>query len=696
MKRFVNVRLPVLIACVLALGVAAGYLFNFYTADIFWVIIVVPVTAVVFIVLLIFKKIKPLVFSVILIAVFTGGLLNSYYRLENYSSHSLNSGETYLITGTVDEKGANSAGEFLILSGATANGKRVDGKIYVRLSEAYGDYADVGYTVNFSSVLTSNDTFPYGKLNRYAQNNIKYTCSVYGGLQAEYRFSLFGSIRSAFRNLLYENLDRDTASICYAMLIGDTQNVDDNALSSFRYGGIAHIFAVSGLHIGIIFLIVGFILKLFKPNKYASAIIRVAVIFFYAGVCGFSLSSLRAVIMCTISIISGLVYCKNDTLNSLSCAVFIILLCTPLSLFSVGFQLSVCAVGGFAVISKRITKLLQKIKIPNKIASSAGTAFGAQFGTFPVMLSSFGYVSGSGLILNVFLIPVISVLFTILFVTVLISLIVPVIAPFVLSLAALPLEALLSFLLSSGFENSLISGFGAGLFIPIYYFAFFILSDKINLKFIPRATIFSVVTSLLIGYVLIMNYTPVSGCKVAVSANYYGGNVIIKSSQGTVLVTTGSSNTSNFLNENYSSHLDAVVIIGGEECISNYDTSLNCNDLYIYNMYFPAQPYRNVTVHYEQNFTLCGVNFEFADGYSLVADCDGVKIGICAGENIPIENCDLLISKYENTNCKSDCTVYFSLKDHKYNIYDFGDMHFKIKNGGLFISGLTPYRPCYY
>ena len=100
-----------------------------------------------------------------------------------------------------------------------------------------------------------------------------------------------------------DNLDKDTAAICYAMLIGDTKGVDDATLDSFRFGGVAHIFAVSGLHIGLVYGVIAFAMKKLRANKFLSAAICIAVILLYSAVCGFTLSSVRAVIMCAVGII---------------------------------------------------------------------------------------------------------------------------------------------------------------------------------------------------------------------------------------------------------------------------------------------------------------------------------------------------------------------------------------------------------
>ena len=101
------------------------------------------------------------------------------------------------------------------------------------------------------------------------------------------------------------------------------------------------------------------------------------------------------------------------------------------------------------------------------------------------MLSSFGYVSGAGLILNLIVLPVISVFFVFIFVAVIIGTVIPPLG-IAVTFAVIPLEGVLSFLLSLGFEKALITGFGNGAFIPVYYIALLFLSDKLNINNIVR------------------------------------------------------------------------------------------------------------------------------------------------------------------------------------------------------------------
>ncbi|MDE7330516.1 MAG: hypothetical protein K2N30_05485, partial [Clostridia bacterium] len=214
----------------------------------------------------------------------------------------------------------------------------------------------------------------------------------------------------------------------------------------------------------------------------------------------------------------------------------------------------------------------------------------------------------------------------------------------------LPLQAVLSFLLSFGFEKALITGFGAGWFALFYNASMLIISDKFNIKLLPRSIAFVLSVAVVAVYVTLQTAYPFDGHKIVVSASNYGGCVLFKSSNGNVLVVTENysvSKTINTLNKNYSLSLDGVIILGGDDCVNAYDRDLNAKSVYISDEYLPVQPYRDIAFCYENNFELCGINFRFMNGYSLFAECDGISVLICGG-NIPSVNCDLLISRFSN------------------------------------------------
>lgn len=682
MKR-VNLRYPLLIACAFAVGAATGLAFVRYRIDAFWLTAAIPCCAVPALLALLFRKNFTAVLPILLTLVFfLIGAIDCNYHASRYDRVEITDGRIYALTGVVCDKGRSDFGEYVLLKNVTADGNRLYGKTRVTLKEQYGEFCDVGYTVQCDAALYAYDLFAYGDLTYQATTDVKYRAAVYGELVSDYGFSLFGSVRSAVKSALYQNLSPDTAAVVCAMLLGDTDGVEEGTLQTLRYGGIAHVFAISGLHIGIVYGALYFLTKKLRLGKTVSAILCLGGIFFYAGVCGFTLSSLRAALMCAVSAVAQLFGRKYDGMNALAVAAAILIALKPFSLFSTGFQLSVCAVGGIHLLTAKVAKPLRKLKVPEQVATAAGTTLGAQMGTVPVMLARFGYLSGAGLLLNFVLVPLLSLLFIFLFAGVILSVLLPMIAATVMPAAALPLEAVLSFLVNAGFENALITGFGAGWFLPVFFVLLILISDKLNLRRLRRVVALICTVAVLFCYTLVKTYFPLSGVQIIVSAKN-GEAVLFKTPTGTVLVVTEDADEGILatLNDYYASRLQGAVILGGEDCALLYPSLGLACDGYVCSLSPNVQPGGGV-VHYVQQFELCGIQFEFADGYSLYAQAEELRLGICAGEQLLGIDCDLLISHDESPRFDGQ-TVYFSLRGSAVNAYDDGDLLFYLRNGNL-------------
>lgn len=482
MKKIVNVRIPVLAALFFAAGCGIGYIFFRYGVSLLYYIAVVPVAAIIIIVCVVKKATPALITSVLCSILIVCGGLYCELKLDSYSYSPLQSGAEYNISATVCEKGKTDYGEYLIVKNFSTDGMRREGKIMVYLSESYGEFCDIGYKVNFVSSLKHNNLYVDGELNYNIFDNVKYSCTVKSGLTARYGFDLFGVVRAKIRDTLFDNCDSEVAPVAFAMLTGNTQYIDGGLLKEFRYGGIAHIFAVSGLHIGILYGLLSFIFKKCRVNKYVRFFLCMLPIIFYSGVCGFTLSSVRALIMCGINSVAALFHKKYDGLNSLALAVIVILAINPVNLFNVGFQLSVSAVAGILTL-----------KLPRKVPEFIKLPIAAQAATAPVMIAGFGYVSLISLALNIIAIPILSAIYVALFFGTILTMIMP-FAAAVLRIILLPLQAMSSFIVIAGFENAILS-LSLGAWTPFYYAGLVASSDKVNLKPLARLIILSVMFS---------------------------------------------------------------------------------------------------------------------------------------------------------------------------------------------------------
>lgn len=219
-------------------------------------------------------------------------------------------------------------------------------------------------------------------------------------------------IKLRIKSVLYNNIKSDTAGFLYAMTFGDKSGLDDETIDAFSYTGTAHIFAVSGLHIGMIAGAVLYLLKKFKiKNSLANFLVVGAVLIPFCAMCEFSPSTIRATIMVLVFLASRIFMMRSDALTNLSLAAVILLVVNPMYLFDLGFLMSFLAVLGLITLSKPIARCLKKLRCPSKLISPLSATFSANIALLPVMLVYFGGQSMLFVVANLIVVPVLSIIF---------------------------------------------------------------------------------------------------------------------------------------------------------------------------------------------------------------------------------------------------------------------------------------------
>lgn len=183
----------------------------------------------------------------------------------------------------------------------------------------------------------------------YKINYISYT--DFQNLEVTGRpFSITGLAKDIrnFLEIKIENscLQRDVQEFMISIVLGDKDFLSQDILESFNDTGVAHILALSGLHIAIIS---GIFLMLFYPfqiigQRKTRYLLTIVCIWLYTFISGASWPTIRAAIMASFVIIALLTQRKNSSMNSLLGAALIILLIDPFSISDVGLQLSLLSV----------------------------------------------------------------------------------------------------------------------------------------------------------------------------------------------------------------------------------------------------------------------------------------------------------------------------------------------------------------
>lgn len=166
-------------------------------------------------------------------------------------------------------------------------------------------------------------------------------------------------------------------------ITGDSSMLTDEQRIKYSTSGLAHILALSGLHIGIITLFIAFVLFPIDVigQRKTRYIITILLLWLYAVMTGLSPSVTRAVIMASVFLIAQIIQRHHSPYNSLCLATIIILIFDPYSIFDISFQLSFIAVATILIFANKINPINRKNKILFSICSIACVSVAAMIGT---------------------------------------------------------------------------------------------------------------------------------------------------------------------------------------------------------------------------------------------------------------------------------------------------------------------------
>lgn len=244
------------------------------------------------------------------------------------------------------------------------------------------DYNRYLYLQGVNSVLwlTKEEMYPISKASENTLSNI------------------LDKARAATTNAIIDSgAGSDASAFLTAVIVGDDSYLQPDTDEAFRTSGLAHLLALSGLHIGIIIMFITVCLSWMRPSRYGYRIFYILIIaasFAYAAFAGMTPSVVRAACMVAVLCVSAIFQRRANVYNSLCVAIFLWLVINPLWLFAPGFQMSVCAVLGITIALRAVNayrirrtwvkKALRIVIVP--MAAMAATAIPAMayFHTFPL------------------------------------------------------------------------------------------------------------------------------------------------------------------------------------------------------------------------------------------------------------------------------------------------------------------------
>lgn len=235
------------------------------------------------------------------------------------------------------------------------------------------------------------------------------------------RFSLFGmcqQVRGRATGKLREILpDTMARSLVQGICLGDRRTIPEEVMERFRNSGTIHTLAVSGLHMGAVFVLLTGLLQVLGIRRRGFRLFIIPCLWLFAGITGLSPSACRAATILTFITVGDVFQRDYLPLNALAASAFFTLLVAPRLLFTVSFQLSYAAYAGIIVglpilpgnghSGKSGVAKKQWYTLP---LSSLAVSLAAQVGTLPLLAYHFHTIPLNSLIANLFIIPLATLL----------------------------------------------------------------------------------------------------------------------------------------------------------------------------------------------------------------------------------------------------------------------------------------------
>lgn len=254
----------------------------------------------------------------------------------------------------------------------------------------------------------------------------------------------------------------ENGGVAAGMLLGEKGAIAAPTLAAFQNVGIMHLLAVSGLHVSVL---AGAFRLLFRRNPWVRFGAVALFVTAYALLTALSPSVVRAGILLLCAMLARPLLCRPDPPDSLALAFLLILLANPMALFYTGFQLSFCAAYGLILLTARFSRPFRRIG--TAASGVLGGTLAVTVSTLPAMALAFGRVQLSGVLANLFILPIVPAFIIPAFCSVLLSYVfAPLALPFAVT-ARLALRVIVAFSHAGGALDLAVAAPG-----PVAYLAY--------------------------------------------------------------------------------------------------------------------------------------------------------------------------------------------------------------------------------
>ncbi len=359
---------------------------------------------------------------------FIGILTISFHNQKNHSQHytnqfeaDLNSNSAIIFKVREILKPSNYHNKYII-NFKSIDGQKVTGKLLLNIQKDSTKTLLKVDDIVFTKTIINNLNPPINP-NQFDYKAYLYKKYIYHQLYITNKdiiilnrdkttvFGYASHLRETINLKLKEyNFKLDELSIINALLLGQRQDISKEIHESYTQAGAIHILAVSGLHVGIVLLILNFLFKpleRLKNGRFLKTIVILILLWCFAIIAGLSASVTRAVTMFSIVAIGMNLKRPTNIYNTLAISMFVLLIIKPTFIFDVGFQMSYLAVFFIVWIQPLLYKLwIPKWFLADKFWQIFTVTVSAQLGVVPISLYYFHQFPSLFFISNLVIIPV--------------------------------------------------------------------------------------------------------------------------------------------------------------------------------------------------------------------------------------------------------------------------------------------------
>jgi competence protein ComEC len=205
------------------------------------------------------------------------------------------------------------------------------------------------------------------------------------------------------------NLPQDSAALVQGMVMGMRDYLEPEVYIAMQRSGVAHLLAVSGIHLNIFAACVLLLLARLRLSRRTQSVITLLCGFMFLVLTGFSPSVTRALVMMSVVMTARFLSRRADTLNSVGIALLVICILRPYWVLGMGIWFSAASCAGIAALAKRVSTVVQGRMFP-AVAKAIGVACGAYLFTLPLLYIMNGWVPLAAPVVNVLISPLIPII----------------------------------------------------------------------------------------------------------------------------------------------------------------------------------------------------------------------------------------------------------------------------------------------